>query len=54
MAATAVTAIGAGAIVAQPDMVKLAVMPVFPGNGYAALLRVYMLNRESLLSWRFG
>jgi len=35
-------------------MVKLAAMPVFPGNGYAALLLVYMLNRQFLLSWRFG
>jgi len=54
MAAAAVTAFGTGAIITQPDMVKLAAMSVFPGDGDIALLPVYIRNRESLLGRRIG
>jgi len=35
-------------------MVKLAVMSVLPCDDYIALLPVYILDRESLLSRRVG
>ena len=50
MATAAVTALGTGTIVAEPDMVEQAVMSVFPEYRYDALLPLDVLDRGFLFA----